>query len=114
VLIGGFVIEGEADMQLVIRGVGPGLANQGISNPLVDPKLTLYSGSDAIAENDDWGDSQVVEKTQAFADTGAFSLASGSRDAAMLVTLGQGLYTVVLDGAAGQTGIALFEIYVVE
>lgn len=114
VLIGGFVIEGESSMDLLIRGVGPGLSNQGISNPLQNPMLTLYSGSNALAENDDWSDERASEKAQAFADAGAFSLASESQDAAMLVTLDQGLYTVVLDGAAGETGIALFEIYVLE
>ncbi len=114
VLIGGFVIEGESNMNLLIRGVGPGLSGQGIANPLVNPKLTLYSGSDVLAENDDWGVERANEKSQAFADSGAFDLEIGSRDAAMLVTLAQGLYTVVLNGAAGQTGVALFEIYVLE
>jgi len=114
VLIGGFVIEGESNMNLLIRGVGPGLVNQGLPNPLANPMLTLYSGSEVLAENDDWGEDRASEKLQVFEDVGAFSLASGSQDAAMLVTLGQGLYTVILDGGAGDTGIALFEIYVID
>jgi hypothetical protein len=101
-------------MNLLIRGVGPGLANQGVPSPLTNPMLTLYSGSEVLAENDDWEEDRASEKLQVFADVGAFALASGSRDAALLVTLGQGLYTVILDGAAGETGIALFEIYVID
>jgi len=114
VLIGGFVIEGESSMNLLIRGVGPGLANQGVPSPLTNPMLTLYSGSEVLAENDDWEEDRASEKLKVFTDVGAFSLASGSQDAAMLVTLGQGLYTVILYGAAGETGIALFEIYVID
>jgi len=32
----------------------------------------------------------------------------------VIITLSQGLYTVMLDGASGETGIGLFEIYVLE
>ena len=114
VMIGGFVIQGETTMDLLIRGVGPGLSGQGISDPLADPYLTLFSGSEVIAENDNWEDDSISEKMSSFVNAGAFSLAAGSKDAAMITTLGEGLYTVVLDGAAGETGIGLFEIYVLE
>lgn len=51
---------------------------QGLPNPLANPMLTLYSGSEVIAENDDWGKDSGSEKLQVFADVGPFSLASGS------------------------------------
>jgi len=114
VMIGGFVIQGETTMDLLIRGVGPGLSDQGISDPLADPYLTLFSGSEVVAENDNWDDEIASEKSSAFVDAGAFPLVAGSKDAAMIVTLSQGLYTVVLDGASGETGIGLFEIYVLQ
>ncbi len=114
VMIGGFVIIGEVEMDLLIRGVGPALQNQGIDTPLSDPFISLYSGSNVIAENDDWEDERSIEKLDAFASVGAFTFENGSRDAAMLVSLGQGLYTVVLDGASGETGIGMFEIYVID
>ena len=101
-------------MDLLIRGVGPGLSSQGITDPLADPYLTLFSGSEVLAENDNWGDDSVSEKMSAFVNAGAFSLADGSKDAAMITTLGEGLYTVVLDGASGDLGIGLFEIYALE
>lgn len=114
VMIGGFVIQGDAEMNLLIRGVGPGLADQDVSDPLLDPYLTLVGDSGTIAENDDWEDERSAEKGAAFTSVGAFHLGSNSRDAAMIVTLGAGLYTVVLEGASGETGIALFEIYVID
>jgi hypothetical protein len=37
-----------------------------------------------------------------------------AQNAVMPVTLGQGLHTVILDGGVGDTGMALFEIYVID
>ena len=42
---------------------------------------------------------------------GAFPLADGSRDSALLVTLMPGAYTIQVAGANGATGIALVEVY---
>ena len=43
---------------------------------------------------------------------GAFALASGSRDAALLVTVPAGNYTAVVTGVGGATGTALLEVFV--
>jgi len=42
---------------------------------------------------------------------GAFSLAAGSADSALILTLPPGNYTVQVAGDGGTTGIALVEIY---
>jgi hypothetical protein len=42
---------------------------------------------------------------------GAFSLAAGSADSAMVLTLPPGAYTAEVSGADGGAGIALVEIY---
>jgi septal ring-binding cell division protein DamX len=49
----------------------------------------------------------------AFTAAGAFPLASDSADAAMLVTLPAGSYTLQLSGQGGTTGVGLAEIYLV-
>jgi hypothetical protein len=46
-----------------------------------------------------------------FAQTGAFPLPAGSKDAALVVTLSPGAYTAQVSGAAGTTGTALVEVY---
>ena len=43
--------------------------------------------------------------------TGAFALKAGTADAALLVTLEPGAYTVLISGADGGTGHCLVEIY---
>jgi hypothetical protein len=42
---------------------------------------------------------------------GAFPLAPGGRDAALLLTLPPGTYSAQVGGPAGATGVALVEVY---
>ena len=44
---------------------------------------------------------------------GAFALPSGSKDAALVVTLAPGPYTVVVTDRNGATGVPLVEVYLV-
>lgn len=57
----GFVIAGATPHRVLVRSVGPGLAAFGITNPLSNPKLTLYSGSQVIATNRAWGSSVALD-----------------------------------------------------
>ncbi len=114
VLIPGFVVSGSGTLRLLLRAIGPTLANFGVTGALADPQLTLYSGANAIGSNDNWsGASNALEIAATAASVGAFSLVSGSKDAAMLVTLPAGTYTASVSGVGGATGTALVEIYVV-
>ena len=111
VLIAGFTVSGDVAKTVLIRGVGPRLAEWGVANVLADPKLSLYRrvGSDnvLVAENDNW--STVV--TPAARAVYAFDLDVGSKDAALLITLPPGLYSAQVSGAGNTTGEALVEVY---
>ncbi|MBI5766901.1 MAG: IPT/TIG domain-containing protein [Verrucomicrobia bacterium] len=109
----GFTIEGTVPKTILLRGLGPTLAGLGESNPLADPKLTLLDGSYAvIATNDDWGtNANAAAITSAGAAVTAFALPAGSKDAALLLTLGPGTYTAVLESVDGAGGTGLVEIY---
>ncbi len=111
-LTAGFAISGNAPKRLLIRAIGPGLAPFGVANALPDPQLGLVplGGSEPIATNDDWPD--LVNVRAAFSAAGAFTLPAGSKDAALVITLEPGAYTVVVSGVNGSaTGNALVEIY---
>jgi hypothetical protein len=112
VLIGGFVVSGPAYKRMLIRAVGPTLGVFGVSNALRDPVLTVYAGSQTVATNDRWeaGDSVDAVK-KASTVTGAFALNAGSEDAALLITLPPGAYTVEVKGKNNLEGVALLEIY---
>ncbi len=115
VLIPGFVIRGTGAVRLLIRAAGPALSGLGVSGALADPQITLYSGSTALATNDNWSSAtNALEIESAANASGAFTFAAGSKDAALLVTLGAGAYTASVSGVGGTTGTALVEIYVVQ
>ncbi len=107
VLTAGFVVAGEGTTTVVIRGIGPTLGAFGIGETLPDPRLSLFAGTQTIASNDNWD----AALAPVFTAVGAFSLPVGSRDAALVATLGPGNYTVQLSGASIARGIALIELY---
>lgn len=112
VMIGGFILGGSAGAtQVALRGLGPSLANAGLSNVLADPTLDLRdANATRIGFNDDWMDNpaQAVQLT-------ANGLApQNGRESGIFATLAPGLYTVILAGKDGGTGVGLVEIYKVE
>jgi hypothetical protein len=107
ILIAGFNVTGTGLKQLLFRAVGPGLAAFNVSGFLVDPKIEIYEGATKLIENDNW--SPTLAST--FSAVGAFSLPAGSRDAALLMTLASGAYSVQVKGADGGSGEAVVEIY---
>ncbi len=111
-LVVGFVIAGEASLKLLVRGVGPGLAEFGVDGTLRDPQLRVFRDGEELAANDDWTGDEIVN---AAARVGAFPLVAGSRDAGLLLHLGSGAYTVHLQGSGtGDEGIGLVELYVLD
>ncbi len=110
-LIAGFVITGNAPVQLLIRGIGPTLSTYGVGGVLADPKLQIFdSNAQVLVQNDDWGGSAAV--AAAASQVGAFPLNDpASKDAALLVTLLPGTYSAQVSGQGGTTGVALVEIY---
>lgn len=114
VLIPGFVLQGPGHTLLLVRGIGPGLTRFGVPDVLQDPVITLYAGDTAIAANDSWSSQATGAAVALTAEhVGAFEIPEGSSDAALLVTLQAGTYTVHASGAGETSGTALVELYVV-
>ena len=118
ILIPGISISpGAGTRRLLVRAVGPSLGAFGVPGTLADPKLELFSGSSKIAENDNWGtpigaaSADAATLAAAFANNGAFPLAAGSKDAALLINLAAGGYTLQVSGVGNTTGAALVEVY---
>ncbi|HVU33786.1 MAG TPA: immunoglobulin domain-containing protein [Opitutaceae bacterium] len=111
-LIAGFVVTGSTSKALLVRGIGPTLANYQVSGPLADPVLGIYSGTTSILTNDDWGSATNAPDIATTASSvGAFSLPAASHDAAALTMLAPGAYTAQVSGKPGDTGVALVELY---
>ncbi|MEJ6602780.1 MAG: endo-1,4-beta-xylanase [Opitutaceae bacterium] len=116
IMVAGFVITGDAPQRVLVRGVGPALADFGVTGALADPVLRLFrstpSGAELLQTNQDWSTATNSAQIASTASTvGGFALAAGAGDAALLVDLAPGSYTVELSGANDGTGIGLIEVY---
>ena len=110
ILIAGFFIDGPVNKTLLIRGIGPALRDiWGLTTALVDPKLEIYNAARGtkIAENDNWD----VSLATVFDSVGAYRFTTGSKDAALQITLAPGSYTAQLSGVGNTTGEGVVEVY---
>jgi len=108
VLIGGFIITGNASKNIVLRGIGPSLIPFGISDALVDPTLELR-GSDGslILGNDNWQDNSAQAAQLSAVGLGL----QDSKESGIFAVLQPGAYTAILAGKNQGTGVGLVEIY---
>jgi hypothetical protein len=120
ILIAGFVVNGTVSRRILVRGIGPTLRNFGLgaNAVLADPQLKLLDSSGAtLATNDNWasGDNAAYIASASTA-AGAFPLANGSADSAIIIMLAPGSYTAQLSGVGttNNTGIGLVEVYDVD
>jgi hypothetical protein len=108
VMIGGFIIggNGRANGRVVIRAIGPSLSAFGIAGALQDPLLDLKDANGAtLLSNDDWRSSQQAEiEATGLAPT-------DNRESALVTTLADGNYTVIVRGKDNTTGVAVVEVY---
>lgn len=106
-LINGFVITGSEPVRVLITARGPSLTALGVSGALTNPMLSLHDGAGReIMANDDYG------TTFSSADLiGTGFAPSNASEAALLIVLPPGIYTSVVSGVGGATGIALTEVY---
>ncbi|MBS0632054.1 MAG: hypothetical protein JSS11_09085 [Verrucomicrobia bacterium] len=114
-LIGGFVIAASPGQlneskQLFIRAVGPSLAAHGVAQPLLHPTLHLFRANGSEVPVFIPASSSPYHSAFEQA-TGAFPLPPGSDDAATVVTLPAGVYSVHASSKDGGTGDVLLEIY---
>ena len=106
VMIGGFILSAGEPTKILVRAIGPSLAQAGVGNPLQDPVLELHGpDGDLIFSNDNWRDTQKDD-----------IIATGipptdDRESAILATLEPAAYTAIVRGKNDTTGIALVEIY---
>jgi hypothetical protein len=106
VLILGLIIGGSTQSNIVVRALGPSLAQDGVNDALADPTLDLHDADGAlVASNDNWADTQEAEIQRS-------GLApSNPHEAAIEQTLSPGSYTATLAGKSGGSGVGLVEVY---
>jgi hypothetical protein len=108
-MIAGFILGGDGDnTQIAVRGIGPSLATFPFPNVLVDPTLALHDGNGALLiSNDDW-QSDPAMATQLSAHGLALNM---PKESGIFASLAPGVFTAILAGKNGGTGIGVLEIY---
>jgi hypothetical protein len=104
-LIMGFTLQG-GPKSILLRAVGPGLAQFSVPGTMTDPRLALFKDAAQLETNNDWGGGAAL--STAFASVGAFSLPPTSLDAALLRPM-EGGQTAQVTGTGG--GVVLVEAY---
>ena len=91
---------------MLVRGIGPSLAQFGVPNVLADPVMELHgpAGFTTIV-NDNWRDTQAT----VIIATGIPP--TSDLESAILVSLDPGAYTAIVQGKNNTTGVGLVEIY---
>jgi len=107
VLIGGFIITGTNPKKVILRAIGPSLAdaNPPVAGALADTVLELHEPDRTVITNDNWKDTQ---KDEIIATT---IPPTDDLESAIVETLDPGAYTAVVRGNNGATGIGLVEAY---
>jgi acetyl esterase/lipase len=106
VMVGGFIITGNTDKMIVLRGLGPSLTQAGLSGVLPDPVLSLYDSTGTLIESNDNRVAIPGIPNPLLPQNGSESL--------LMALLPPGSYTAVLEGVNSTTGVGLVEIYDVE
>lgn len=106
--IGGFIIGGNKLKTVLVRARGPSLSAAGVSDALPNPKLRLVqsAGNTTVAVNDDWQGGPSADLIQSLGFAPANPL-----EAAVLVTLGPGAYTALVESADGSEGVSIVEVF---
>jgi hypothetical protein len=106
-LIAGFMITGTEPKKVILRAIGPSLANGGVSGVLADPTLELFRGETSLGFNDNWKD-DAVERAEIEAST---IPPSNDLESGIVRTLEPGVYTAVMRGKGETSGVGLVELY---
>ena len=121
IMIGGLTVLGGSPKTVLVRGLGPQLTSDGVPGALEDPELSVFQTlfdetpirSRLLVTNDNWEEGANAGELAAALVTQNKPLLAGSKDAALLLTLNQGVYTFQLSGVGNTQGVGLIELFVV-
>jgi kumamolisin len=115
-MIAGFVIDGTQPRTVLVRAAGPAISLFGVPSILPNPSFEIRPINQpdvVVATNDDWSADAAAAMAVQIANrsTNAFDWPSGSKDAAMVLTLDPGGYSIIVHDTTGSFGNALVEVY---
>jgi hypothetical protein len=117
-VIAGFVVASPGPAKkIIVRAVGPSLAQFGVTTPLRAPVLRIVDAEGRPYENG-YAYPAVVggltyekDLAESLARCGAFAIPAGTRDAVVMMPFQAGLYTAQVASGDGTAGTVLVEVY---
>lgn len=110
-LITGLILKGGEPRNVVVRALGPSLSASGIQQVAGNPRLVVHREGDPVASNSDWKQDsrsdELIQKYPSLAPT-------NDKEAALLLTLLPGAYTLHGLNEDGSEGVVLLEAYDVD
>lgn len=111
-IMAGLVIDGAMPKRLLVRGIGPGLRAFGLTEAVSRPQIVLRRSGVIVAAAGAWHQQSNAAEIRTATDAAqAFPLEDNSLDAAMVLELDAGAYTIEVSSADGAGGMALIEAY---
>jgi hypothetical protein len=108
VMIAGLIVtpSNGTGINILVRALGPTLADYGVAGALLDPTLDLVNSSGTIVRsNDNWQDTQ-------WAEIQATGLAPNHpSESALMQAVAPGAYTAIVRGNNRTSGVGLVEVY---
>lgn len=98
----------ESATRVLARAAGPALTQFAITGVLTDPALTVFQETRLVGSNDDWTGDDVRAAAVA---VGAFPFPTGSKDAALVLSLPPASYTAQVTSGPDAAGTAVVELY---
>jgi plastocyanin len=106
VMIGGFIVTGSVSKKVIVRAIGPSLAEANVTDVLADPVLELRAADGSLVKkNDNWKETQQAE----IEATGVAP--KNELESALVAPLNPGNYTAIVSGQGERTGVGLVEVY---
>ena len=110
-LITGLIIKGGEPRNVIVRALGPSLSSSGIQQVAGNPRLVVHREGKPMADNSAWReDARADELVQKYPTLAP----SNDKEAAQLLTLLPGSYTLHGINEDGTEGVVLLEAYDVD
>ena len=110
-LITGLIIKGGEPRNVVVRALGPSMVAAGVQQVATNPRIEVFTGSTRIAANSDW---QTTARASTLTRAYPALAPTDPNEAAMLLTLMPGSYTLHGTNEDGSEGVMLLEAYDVD
>ncbi|HKP02214.1 MAG TPA: hypothetical protein VJU77_02535 [Chthoniobacterales bacterium] len=117
VLIEGFIVQGPAgsSKKLLVRAIGPSLAQFGVPDALANPTLEIHDASGTtVATNNDWKTTQIgglITGNQFTEINGSGLAPTDDLESAIIANLEPGSYTAVVRGAGNTVGTGVVDAF---